>query len=200
MASVYGPVEGRLQLLDITRAYVDVHWRPRAGQPTCADRLREQIVRQTAEQALLCVLHPRTAITVQLQEMADDGGLLAAAINAAQLALLNSGCAMRCMVAAVHCSIDAATGDLRLDPAADGRQRNGGDGDDGAEEAERGRGSGAGLTFVFESGDSGRTVAVHTEGRCSVAQYADAQRMCADAAGAVFAFYRRAVAKFAKVL
>lgn len=182
MASVYGPIEGRPQQQLIDKAYVEVNFRPKAGQSSVADRLFEQIVRQTCESALLTVLHPRTAVTVQLQEMEDRGGLIAASLNAACLALLNSGIAMRFLVGAVHCAVAADGTTLLLDP--DARQL---------------ADSRAQMTFVFESA-SGRTVSVHTSGRHTVAQYNDAQRMCAAASGAVFAFYREAITKFVQIL
>lgn len=182
MASVYGPIEGRLQQQLIDKAYVEVLFRPKAGQSSVGDRLVEQIIRQTCETALLTVLHPRTAVTVQLQEMDDRGGLIAASVNAACLALLNSGIAMRFLVAAVHCAVAADGCALHVDP--DARQL---------------ADSRAQLTFVFES-VSGRTVAVHTAGRHTVAQYNDAQRMCAAASRTVFAYYRVAVDKFVKLL
>lgn len=193
MASVYGPIEGRLQQQKIDKAYVDVHYQAKSfnqqqqqagSNSALTDRLVEQIIRQTCETALLPTLHPRTAITVQLQEMEDGGGLVAASVNAASLALLNSGIAMRFRVAAVHCAIADADGTLLLSP--DDRQL--------AVQSPR-----AELTFVFES-VTGRTVAVHTNGRFSIGQYNDAQQMCAAASAAVFAFQRQAIAQSAIVL
>lgn len=75
MASVYGPIEVKLQNLRIDKAHVEVYYRPKSGLPSVGDRLREQIIRNTCETALLSVLHPRTAITIQLQEMEDNEGV-----------------------------------------------------------------------------------------------------------------------------
>lgn len=75
MASVNGPVEVKLQNLQIEKSSVEVFYRPKSGLPSVTDRLREQIIKNTCETALLVTLHPRTAISLQLQEMEDRGGV-----------------------------------------------------------------------------------------------------------------------------
>lgn len=75
MASVYGPIDVKIQNLRIDKAHVEVYYRPKSGLPSVGDRLREKIIRNTCETALLAVLYPRTAITIQLQEMEDNEGV-----------------------------------------------------------------------------------------------------------------------------
>lgn len=75
MASVYGPIEGKMQNMQIDKAYVEVYYRPKVGQSSVTDRLFEKLIRSTCESAILTVLHPRTAITIQLQEMENRGGV-----------------------------------------------------------------------------------------------------------------------------
>lgn len=61
--------------LQIDKAYVEVLYRSKAGLPTIVDKLREQIIRETCESALLTVLYPRSSIFLQIHEMEDAGGV-----------------------------------------------------------------------------------------------------------------------------
>lgn len=108
--------------------------------------------------------------------------LIACAINASCLALLNSGLSMKFLLAAVHCIVSADGEDLILDP--DHRQC---------------AKSTAQLTFVFDSVQQ-NAVAIHTAGRYTIGQYNDALAMCRQASTSIFKFYRDAVMKFAQVL
>lgn len=74
-ATVSGPVEVKMHNLQIDKAYVEVFYRCKAGLPSVADRLREKILRNTCETALLTVLYPRSAITLQIYEMENCGGV-----------------------------------------------------------------------------------------------------------------------------
>lgn len=109
------------------------------------DRMNESTLQHTFEAAILTTAHPRTLITVSIQEMQDSGGvsingddyhalvclcvlfeisnlllfllfqLLACAINAGCLAIMNSGLPMRYLVAAVNCMVQE-NGEIILDP------------------------------------------------------------------------------------
>lgn len=97
------------------------------------------------------------------------------------MALINSGLPMKFLVAAINCAIND-TGDCILDP--DIKQETN-------VQAE--------LTFVFDSVNQ-HTIAIHTSGKYTIAQYNDALAMCREACNSVFAFYRDVIAKFANKL
>lgn len=80
-ASVLGPVEVKLHNLQIDKAYVDVFYRSKSGLPTFNDRLRERIIKNTCESALLTTLHPRTSVQIQIHEMEDCGGVSCCLVN-----------------------------------------------------------------------------------------------------------------------
>lgn len=75
LSSVNGPVEVKLSNLQYDKASVEVNYRPRTGLPQVADRFKEHLIRGTCESALIPTLYPRTAISIQLQEMEDNGGV-----------------------------------------------------------------------------------------------------------------------------
>lgn len=208
-ATVLGPVEVKMHNLHIDKAYVEVYYRCKTGLPTVADRLREKIIRNTCETSLLTVLYPRSAITLQIHEMEDCGGvsihcaatttlilfasiliplfflklefqLIACAVNAVCLALLNSGLSMKMLIAGVHCVINC-DGDLIIDP-----------------DREQAENALASLTFVFDSVDK-NIVAEHTTGKFTIGQYNDALVQCQQASNAIFQFYRNALTKFHKL-
>lgn len=73
--SVNGPIEVKTHNLQIDKAHVEVLYRSKAGLPTIVDKLREQIIRETCESALLTVLYPRSSIFLQIHEMEDAAGV-----------------------------------------------------------------------------------------------------------------------------
>lgn len=140
MASVYGPLESRLQKELPDRLNIELIYQPKSGMPGVVERGKEKLIQTTCEQIMLTHLHPRTAVNITIQEMQDGGGvriertlqntrivywdccslfrwlqLLAASINAACLALMDSGLSLQCLVAAVTCLVDSE-GRIILDP------------------------------------------------------------------------------------
>jgi 3' exoribonuclease family, domain 1 len=61
------------------------------GCSTSEDAERELFLRRTLEQAVLLTHYPRMLISVIVQVLSDDGGVLSTAINGAAVALLNAG-------------------------------------------------------------------------------------------------------------
>lgn len=88
---------------------------------------------------------------------------------------------MKFLVAAINCAINE-NGDCILDP--DNKQETNVQ---------------AQLTFVFDSVNK-HTVAIHTTGKYTIAQYNDAMAMCREASNNVFTFYREVIGKFANKL
>jgi len=107
--------------------------------------------------------------------------LIGCAINAACLAVLNSGLAMKYLVAAVHCIIDKDN-EFIIDP--NHRQ---------SKDAK------ANLTFVFDSIDY-NCIVTHTIGIFSIGQYNDIFLLCKEASKNIFQFYRDIVKKTTNIL
>lgn len=177
IAGVYGPVECKPQRILVDKASIETVYRPKSGLPNVSDRMRETIIKNICEIALLSVLHPRTAISIVFQELQDSGGLLSCCVNAACMALMNSGVSMKFLVAAVSCMIDEED-QVKLDPSN-----------------KELLGSKANLTFVFDS-TAKRIVASHTTGMFSQDQYQECLLKCRQASSEIFTFYRSLVKKY----
>lgn len=57
-------------------------------------------MRAAVDAVILSSLHPRTTIQIVVQVVQDDGSLLSTAVNAATLALLDAGIALKSVVVA----------------------------------------------------------------------------------------------------
>jgi len=71
------------------------------------------LIKQTFESAILLHLFPRSQISIFIQVIADDGGALPVAINAASVALINAGVPMKDFVTA--CSVGFSNNTPLLD-------------------------------------------------------------------------------------
>ncbi|XP_012275797.1 exosome complex component RRP46 [Orussus abietinus] len=179
IAGVYGPVEGRLQKMMHDKASVEAVYNPVKGPPSINDRMLEVYIKETCETGILVTLHPGTAICINVQELNDSGGLLACTLNAACLALINSGLSMKFMIAAVTSMIKRDSGIIILDP--DNLQ---------LQDAK------ATFTFAFDSTKK-NLITCHTTGNFTDLEFTDSLHKCKQASQYVFDFYREIVTKYA---
>ncbi|CAG8751294.1 7857_t:CDS:2, partial [Funneliformis mosseae] len=103
LCSINGPAEVKLRDEKLDKATIDVIVRPLVGTTGTKDRTHEYILRSTFENVIQAGLHPRTQIQIVSQVMMDDGSIVAAAINATTIALIDAGIPMKDLVAAVSC-------------------------------------------------------------------------------------------------
>lgn len=75
IGAVLGPIEVKTQNLSIDGSYLECNYRPKAGLPQVADRIREAAIRDVLELALLSEAHPRSKMSVQIQELEDRGSV-----------------------------------------------------------------------------------------------------------------------------
>lgn len=75
LTAIYGPVDNKLQNSDTFSANVEVSFSTKSGLPTVRERLRETILKQICDSAIIIALHPRTTISVNIQELQDFGGV-----------------------------------------------------------------------------------------------------------------------------
>lgn len=147
------------------------------------DRLNESIIRNVCETALVAALYPRSAIMVNIQEMQNNGErlsqLLACAINAASLALLESDMDLKFMVAANSCELKHdGTMHLNYSPVT-------------SEEPK------ATFVFAFDSVEK-RVLTTHTSGSFSAEEYQTALECCRSQSEQIFQFFRSTVSNCVK--
>lgn len=115
IAAVYGPLSVKVKSEFIDRATVEVNFKSLTGQSTNFDTEKAALIRQTLETMIIRSLHPRSKISITIQVMKDDGSLLAAAINAASLALIDAGIQCNGVISAV-CLATNENGHYAIDP------------------------------------------------------------------------------------
>lgn len=180
VAAVFGPGDVRAAKEKVDRAHVEVAYRGKAGHLSgVGDRATDEFIAGAVRAAALTALHPRTAVHVSVQQLEDDGGELAACVNAACLALVDAGVAMRFLFASVTAAI------IENKVVLDASKREAAKAD-------------AVLTFVFESTKKD-ILSSHVEGRCSEAKFQECLGAATCAVDKVFDFYRECVRrKFSK--
>ncbi|XP_026461612.1 exosome complex component RRP46 [Ctenocephalides felis] len=182
MVSLYGPVEVRLQNLLIHKASIEVKFIPKSGISGVADRLKEKVIQNTVETALMSTLYPRSAVNINILEMQDSGGLLSCAVNASCLALLNSGVQMKFLIAAVHCIVNK-NNEIVIDPHDRLIVNN----------------CNASFVFVFDNIDR-KLITSYTTGKYNEEQYMECLQQCKEASLEIFKFYRDIIKKSALII
>uniref|UniRef100_A0AAV1TKY0 Uncharacterized protein n=1 Tax=Peronospora matthiolae TaxID=2874970 RepID=A0AAV1TKY0_9STRA len=125
LAAVYGPGQARNWRSEQTdRATLDVCFKLEKGVSTSKEKEYEQIIRETFAPVVLTKNFPRAVISIVVQVIQDNGSisfprlhLLAVAINAVCLALIDAGIPMISVITASSCGI-SADGSLNLDPTS----------------------------------------------------------------------------------
>ena len=175
-ASVYGPAEVKMTKEQINRATVEVTYRPKSGMPGCNEKLKENIICNTCESIILTCLHPRSSVSLTIQELHNAGSSLACAINLVNLALLDASTNMKFMVAAVNCAF-TDKGQLILDPTLKEEQA-----------------APVTMMFAFDS-VSKDILTVHTTGLYNKEKFNTALKACRAASVEIFNFYQEIMQK-----
>mmetsp|Transcript_5164 Transcript_5164/g.7476 ORF Transcript_5164/g.7476 Transcript_5164/m.7476 type:complete len:276 (+) Transcript_5164:119-946(+) len=127
LAMVRGPIECSRRSDEISdRAIIEVQVKTapfatsgdrRVSNPTTDRRLIEQShqLKRAMEAAVLLHLYPKSKIEITVWVLADDGGRLPAAINAATLALVDAGIPLKDLVCACSAGLSAADNDTIVD-------------------------------------------------------------------------------------
>ncbi|KAG2903876.1 hypothetical protein PC116_g14872 [Phytophthora cactorum] len=198
LAAVYGPGQARNWRSEKTdKATLDVCFKLEKGIMTSKEKEYEQIIRETFMPVVLTDSFPRAVISIVVQVIEDNGSisfplfdycyiflnlwigdfvvwcqyLLAVAINAVSLALMDAGVPMVSVVTATSCSI-FDDGNLYLDPTS-------------AEEEEA-----ASWVTTARSSTSDGVLTCITNGLLSEEQYFACSEACQRASESVAAFFR----------
>mmetsp|Transcript_26032 Transcript_26032/g.65712 ORF Transcript_26032/g.65712 Transcript_26032/m.65712 type:complete len:230 (-) Transcript_26032:31-720(-) len=171
MAGVFGPREAKSNVKQSDESVVLVSFNAADGPPSAEEKEVQGILRQALEAIVVRSQNPMTQIDVSVQCNHNDGGLLAASVNASLAALSDAGVALRSQAAAV-CVAVGKDGTLLLDPTESECE--------GAE---------AVVTFVV-CGEDGSVVSSHCSGSCSEESYFNALEAASAGARSIVSFLR----------
>ncbi|KAI8376467.1 ribosomal protein S5 domain 2-type protein [Radiomyces spectabilis] len=177
MVSVVGPVDVQIRDEKMDEATVELVVRPAVGYPATKEKLMESTLRTAFEPVILGGMMPRTLVQIVVQIIKDDGSVMAAAINAITLALLDAGIPMKHMAAAVTCIIDASSKEIILDPTVEEIQN-----------------AASTHTFAFDNlHKTPHVLLSDSEGHFDENQYFSCHDLCYEAVDKVHGFMRVAV-------
>lgn len=119
LVAVFGPCEVKKRREELDRVTLEVIVRPPGGPPRPREREMEGLLHGLFTPLIVGALHPRTAISIVVQLVEDDGAALAAAVNCTAVALMDAGVAMRSIPSAVALALDAdgSVANALLDPS-----------------------------------------------------------------------------------
>ena len=184
VAGVFGPVEVKRSREHPDRMDIEVTLQPRVGQSGVQSRSQESIIHDIIKSCSRVTLHPRSGLNLSLHVLEQDSGVVATCINAACLALADSGVAMSRLFSAVSIGLikDSSNDDSKIviDPTAKMIRK--------AEES-------CLMTFVFESRNR-EVIATHMEhGKINEAKFQECLGTARKASSNMFEFYREVVKK-----
>ena len=116
VAGVYGPAESLQRDELVEKAAIEVIFKTTDAEGAVEEKHLEETLAKCIDAVCLATLHPRTAIRIVLQLLADDGASFSATANAASVALLDAGIQMSTIFVAATVAVDAS-GALLVDPS-----------------------------------------------------------------------------------
>jgi exosome complex component RRP46 len=75
LCSVTGPAEVKVRNELMDKAFIEVVFKPASGLPSTKEKALEHFLTQTLSSVILGTLHPRSAITIVVQVVNDDGSV-----------------------------------------------------------------------------------------------------------------------------
>ncbi|ORZ35289.1 exosome component 5 [Catenaria anguillulae PL171] len=174
ICGIHGPVEVKLRDEKLDRATLEVVFKQHISLPTTREKFLETTIQSTLEPLIKTALHPRTLIQLSFQTIQNDGSLLAAAYNAACVALIDAGIPLQSAFAAA-CIAILPDGTVLMDPTADEEEQ-----------------AASVHTFVFDSATMGESGAymVHSNGQFTVEQFEKCYQYAKAAAKHVIEFLK----------
>lgn len=121
-------------------------------------------------------LHPRTLVTIILQEIQNSGSLMASSLNSVCFALLDSGFPLKHLLAATSAVI-TSDGEIIVNANNDESKT-----------------AIAFFTIVFDSIDC-KIVSIITDGNFTFSQFEQSVNACKETAQKIFKFYRNSIQK-----
>lgn len=110
MASVYGPNEMKQSKELITNMNIEVSFKPKVSSQMKEKLLIETFLANICTDLVFIRDFPKSNLTIVVQELENDGSLLACSVNAIALALMESAIPLKSIFAAVNVAMDTDGG------------------------------------------------------------------------------------------